>query len=202
MLTPQQKKRAAGLHALLYKLIAQNMGSFAFVSYQTCEDIVDHHERDLKRLIALHQQKSIDPAKHIGYLVFWVRKLKPISAAFPRQLMQNEDGGFLADTTSLPREAEVVSINELVSIYLAQHLILTYVKRGGIAPELTTDAERASLTSKINDIINDILTSRTDAGHVAGNAFGAFVYDMRYRTFGPHHVVHFVNHVIYAALKS
>lgn len=203
MLEEGQRRNAEQLRATLHKLLAENIGSVGTVSYITCEDIIAHHERDLNRLIKLHHQQTIEPSKHIGYLVFWVRKLKPISAAYPISLLTDNVGNLLPGSTPVLERHEVISINELVSIYLAQHLMLLYAHLGKIKREQQelSESERNALKNNMIEIIKGILTSHTDAGHAMGNVFDAFVYDMRYRTFGPHHVVHFVNHVIYAALK-
>ena len=189
-----QQKSARDLKELLERLMEEHCGCLSLVSELACRDVITHHERDLKRLLALHPE-GVHPCKHIGYLVFWVRKLKPIAISFRiADIIEFRDA-------EIPLGREVAADNEIISIYLAQHLLLSYIEDGFI-PEGSPEGQRELYKTNVKNIIQTILSKRTDVGNEMKTTFDAFVYDMRYRTFGPHHVVHFVNHIVHAAMRS
>lgn len=77
--------------------------------------------KDLEKL-AVYQNEKIDRHKQIGYVCFWIRKLKPIKVALRR------DGG-----------AEP-HVNELLSIWLGCELLISHVegKVGGNSARQST----------------------------------------------------------------
>ncbi len=190
------------MHETLLQVVAEHCDCVASVSLECCKEIVVHYERDISRLQLIHSD-GVHPAKCVGYLVFWVRKLKPISMAYSLSAIQR----------AKPDEElnESLLINEEAAIFLALHLTLSYAEDGILSyDEKTsvyiggekTDAERERLKAFVGclqQLILGYLNNKIDAGHERGNIFTSLVYDMRYRTFGPHHVVHFINHLVYAA---
>jgi hypothetical protein len=194
MFTDAQRSSAASLRRLIESVLTDYCGCVGSVSELACQDIIVHHERDLARLRVIHPE-GVHPSKHIGYLVFWIRKLKPAANAFPiDQVLAHASG-------DIPPDHEITTINELICIYVAQHLVLSYADDGLIGPHFESE-QRESFKNRIKAIATGVLSSRIDVGHSEGNVFRSFIYDMRYRTFGPHHVVHFINHVVYAASKT
>jgi len=191
-MSDSQAQSARYLKKLLEQLMYEQCGCLSLVSEVACRDVIIHHERDLNRLRVIHPQ-GIHPAKHIGYLVFWVRKLKPIAITFRIADIAN------ARDKEIPDGREVAPDNEIVSVYLAQHLLFSYIDDGIIPEGPVTRHKQKLFKLKVEMIIKYVLNQQIDVGSEMGNAFEAFVYDMRYRTFGPHHVVHFVNHIIHAA---
>lgn len=186
-----QIETALVLKDTLERLAEQECGCLAIVSEAGCRDVINHHERDLRKLAAEHPH-GVHPTKHIGYLVFWVRKLKPIAMTFRiSDVIEAGDG-------ELPPAREIASDNEILALYLAQHLLLSYASDGFIPDDLP-DSQREGFRVRLAETLAQVLATTTDVGPGVGSTFQSLVYDMRYRTFGPHHVVHFLNHVIFAA---
>lgn len=193
-ISSEQDESATNLKTLLERLLTEKCQCLGRVSMHTCQEVIVHHERDLMRLGSLHPN-GIHPSKHIGYLAFWIRKLKPVSNAYPLSVVSEYEDGIIPDGK------EVLAINEILSIYVAKHLTISYIEDGHIEPTLTTNLRQQFIKNIVN-LMTDVLSARIDAGHMQGSVFRAFIYDARYRTFGPHHVVHFINHVLYAARGS
>ncbi|MFH6781636.1 MULTISPECIES: hypothetical protein [Methylobacterium] len=196
MMSPQEIS-ARDLYRLIEKLLVEQCGCVAHISLKTCIDVIEHHESDLGRLLKIHPL-GVHPSKHIGYLVFWIRKLKPISVAYALSDLEPYQHDPDHDVS---HDKELNTINEVVSIYVAQHLMLSYAEDNLIIGGIE-ESEKAEFVRKIQRVLENVLTLTVDVGHGHGNLFKSFLYDMRYRTFGPHHVVHFVNHVVYAARGS
>ncbi len=209
MITPEQKDSANDLYRLIEKLVFDACRSVGVISKVCCEDIVVHFERDVQRLRELHDGQ-LHPSKWIGYLVFWVRKLKPVSSSFPVAKLVD-----ISPTENVPDEDENFLVNEDVAIYLALHMIKSYAmdgyfpnsdhglfldNEGDHEPHARrTKEEKEEFVRKIELVVQELARQSMDAGYKIGNIFQSVVYDMRYRTFGPHHVVHTINHIVYSA---
>jgi hypothetical protein len=168
----------------------------AYVSLKTCEEIVDRFRHDVARLLEGKNQRNIHPAKYVGYLCFWVRKLKPISRAFSRTETQKakDRGGALA------HQDEIITANETVTVSLCVLWLFKFCKAGKI-PELngmTVDRAKERLSNAMFDVLN----LGSDVGAREGSILESVTYDMRYRTFGPHHLVHLNYHILSVARLS
>jgi len=66
----EQKERAKNLRELIETLSIEACRVVSMVSLPTCEDVIVHHEKDMRKLLLIegHQVDGIHPSKHIGYL--------------------------------------------------------------------------------------------------------------------------------------
>jgi hypothetical protein len=167
----------------------------AHVSMKTCEEIVDRFRHDIARLLEGKNQRNIHPAKYVGYLCFWVRKLKPISRAFPRgEAQKAKDNG-----EKLAHSLEIITANEIVTVSLCVLWLFKFCKAGKI-PELGGPVEKAK--HRLGNAMFDVLNLGSDVGAREGSILESVTYDMRYRTFGPHHLVHLNYHILSVARLS
>lgn len=192
MLNNRQALLACELHRKLEEILVDYCECIGRVSLRCCEDIILHHERDLLRLRAI-QADGIHPTKHIGYLAFWVRKLKPISCAFPTSLIITTD-----DRHQIDEKEEIALINELAAVYLSQHLLMSYADDGVIFQAENEKQKKTFMSALLKSMRFSILDDHA-LGPSTISLLTNIIYDMRYRTFGPHHLVHILNHLIYAA---
>ena len=163
---------------------------------EICQDINDHWERDVAKLKAT-QEDGVAIEKIIGYYAFWVRKLQPVTNAYPFIPNEEKDGYIVINDKSNTH------INELVSIYVIKILALLYFE----------DKIQEYSTSKINGFNQKIAEYRAYIDGVEKHFTDLFdsinspelyksflrvcLYDMRYRTFGPHHFTHAVRFLMY-----
>jgi hypothetical protein len=143
--------------------------------------------RDMDRLYAVHQ-KLVHSSKHIAYMAFWIRKLKPVDTSYP--IAELDRAGH--SNTDIDESLEIRDINERISLYYMFDLMKAYVFDGHI--EAPQGMSKSSFLQNIELAFANFLKGRI--GPVLDDRFEAVVYDMRYRTFGPHHVVHLVNHIL------
>jgi hypothetical protein len=175
-------------HELRYALsviLREDLHCVGNVSLACCVDIAQHHDRDIERLYAVHQ-RLVHPSKHIAYAAFWIRKLKPVDTSYP--IAEYERASH--ESTQLDESMEVKDINERICLHYAFRLMLCFVEGGSIAPP--KGQSKKSFLKNLNWAFENFLEGK-DSGPVLSDRFESVVYDMRYRTFGPHHVVHFVN---------
>lgn len=164
----------------------------ADVSFKVCEEVVVHYRRDMERLYATHH-KQVHPTKHCSYLAFWIRKLKPISNAFPCSSIKDEEG-------NRPVGDEYTTINEQVSLFCALRSLHDYIAAGVVplpgshAPEQWLERYRLAVAA--------YLSSDVDAELSMGDRFESLVYDLRFRTFGPHHLTHTLTHILLEATHA
>jgi hypothetical protein len=162
---------AQDLRLTLDQILREDMGCFGIVSLAHCHDVIVHLHRDIDRLYALHQ-KLVHPAKHVAYTAFWIRKVKPVASAF-----------HLSDIDEARKKGR------LVETYVVEEQIQT-------PPNLTTNKFIKRLSKVFRNFVDDI-----SPGPTLNNRFEAVVYDMRYRTFGPHHLVHIAHYLLKEATR-
>ena len=175
-------------HDLRYSLsviLREDLHCVGNVSLARCVDVVEHHDRDIERLYAIHQV-LVHPSKHIAYAAFWIRKLKPVDGSYP--IAENERA--LRQNTPLNKSLEIRDINERICLHYAFKLLLVFVEKDGISPP--NKQSKATFLKNLNRAFQNFSQGNLD-GPVLSDKFESVVYDMRYRTFGPHHVVHFIN---------
>lgn len=91
--------------------ILKKMSVNAHVSYRVVEEVLIHFWRDMERLYAIHHEQ-VHVTKACSYSAFWVRKLKPISDAYPEAAFSSLD-----ESGVPPLQAEITDINEQVAIH-------------------------------------------------------------------------------------
>jgi hypothetical protein len=181
-------KHAGQLRYTLDVILREDLKCIGTVSLACCYDVIEHHSRDIERLYAVHQ-KLVHPSKHIAYAAFWIRKLKPIDSSYP--LSEIEEA--INSDRPINESLELRDVNERICLWYTFRLLSSYVSRGYIKVPSGLSVEK--FTKNIESVFVDFITEQTE-GPVLSDRFEAHVYDMRYRTFGPHHVVHLVNYLL------
>lgn len=168
--------------------ILKGMSVDAYLSYRIVEEVVVHFWRDMERLYAIHHE-HVHVTKACSYVAFWVRKLKPISDAHPEKIFQ-----IIGEDATPPLSAELTDINEQVAIHLAIRLL-----RNCIEDNRVIDIEgrtREQVLETFDEVVENYLVSEIEDGMSMGLRFQSIVYDMRFRTFGPHHLTQFLTHIM------
>jgi len=179
---------AHDLRFTLDQILREDLQCFGIVSLANCHDVIVHLHRDIDRLYALHQ-KLVHPAKHVAYAAFWIRKIKPVASAFYLSDIDDaKKGGRLVD-----EGREVADINERIALFYLWRLIETYVAERQIALPAGLSTEK--YIKNISSVFQDFVADRS-LGPALNNRFQAVLYDMRYRTFGPHHLVHIAAYLL------
>jgi translation initiation factor 2 beta subunit (eIF-2beta)/eIF-5 len=134
-------------------------------------------------------QKLVHPSKHIAYAAFWIRKLKPVDSSYPVSEIERAT----RTKTPIDESLEIRDVNERICLHYMFRLLNSYVSEGHVKPphKLKKDDFLANIHRVFINFINE-----RDQIPVLNDRFEAIVYDMRYRTFGPHHVVHLVNYLL------
>jgi hypothetical protein len=181
-------KFADELRYTLEVILREDLQCIGTVSLMSCLDVIEHHGRDIDRLYAFHQE-LVHPSKHIAYAAFWIRKLKPVGSSFPIAEVERA----ALEQRPVNAALEVRDVNERICLYYTFRLLTAIAKRDVIKP--TASLTRDQFIAKIRRAFDNFLAG-ADLGPMLGDRFQAIVYDMRYRTFGPHHVVHLVNYLL------
>lgn len=177
---------------LLIRKILIDLNIVCDVSDKIVAEMSTYFLRDLNRLRE-QQKEKVSSIKFAGYWGFWLRKLKPISNAFIRGSDRNN-----------PRN-EVAHINELVALEISISYIL---KIAGISDT------GGSITDPIRGACSKHLSKECDGSECvkksaydflrfqnAGN-LKYLIYSMRHRTFGPHHFVTNLDHMVFGACRA
>lgn len=165
------------------------------IDIEICQDIDDHWERDIKKLESA-QQSGIAIEKLIGYYAFWVRKLQPVTKAHP--FVENKNGGII-----VIEEKNNTHINELVAIYLIKILAIKYFNDKISEKKVLKTKNFASDVKEYEQYIEgvekhfDDLFSSINSPELYRSFLNVCLYDMRYRTFGPHHFTHAVRFLMF-----
>ncbi len=142
--------------------------------------------RDLYRIRA-HQSDQITAGKFAGYLGFWIRKLKPISRAFAIGVNKSDDN------------LEILEINEFIGLQFAMNLLVEDGK--GFADDQLHDPIRRNCTDETCDGKSCLLEYFQAYVALPANV-DYIIYSMRHRTFGPHHLVTILEHLVFGACRS
>ncbi len=186
---------AVQLHNLLIEILEDEIKCVGDVSLKACCEVIIHHSRDVGKLFDV-QPKGVEATKFIGYLAFWVRKIKPLSNAYSIV----DVAEVLDDENKDPDISwkEITQINELASIEIVKRLLHSYVVNPDSKLISGSPDVRLQVADRALAIMDGYLT--IDTAHDEFKNFkDIMVYDMRFRTFGPHHMVHIINHILYAA---
>lgn len=173
-------------------------GFKARVSKLRLREVIAHWQKDIDRLARVHDG-NVNPAKFISYLSFWIRKIKPISDAYHIQDITPDQNG----NDTAPYTKEFTDINERVAILFAVSQLLTYAKLGkldGVNPD--DDANGDVIKQRVVNLksfFSQSLHFLADVGSMKGSNYSGLIYDMRYRTYGPHHLTTWLNQAICAS---
>jgi hypothetical protein len=187
-------KLAEELYDTLEKILADDLKAEAEISFRICEEIIVHHLRDMDRLYAIHHA-LVHPTKHCSYLAFWVRKLKPIYKAVKIDLVATA-----TNRAEVEIEHEITNVNEIVAIHCALRNLRTYIADdlAGLDPTKSP----AEYLGILEDVLIDFFNEPNGAFDPAGTRGKALVYDMRFRTFGPHHLTHTLVNILREVRKK
>ncbi len=181
-------RQANDLRYSLHAILTEDMDCVGVVSLGACHDVIVHLQRDMDRLYAVHQT-LVHPSKHVAYAAFWIRKIKPVSMAYPATKVSSAlQGGPAVNDAD-----EIVDINERICLYYTLRLLVAYVVHdqiptpNGMSTAVFVDRIQAAFDRYVND---------EEPGPALSDQFESLVYDMRFRTFGPHHVVHVVSYLL------
>ena len=158
----QRERFCEVLHNLLCSVCTERNVQIV-ISPAALADVVLHHSGDMDKLGA-HQGTAISVNKRIAGLIFWIRRLKPITMA----CLTNFDG-------------ELQDINEQAAVWIAHRLLLAYCE--------TQYAWEKLISLNIKDKKKEF-GLYLQAYWSIGNWFNftSLVYNLRYRNFSPHHL--------------
>lgn len=189
---------AINLQRATGKLLSERMGIRADLSRQLFLDIAVNWFRDFDR-IKLDETKGVRPARLIAYLMFWIRKVKPVSAAY----READIRAALSSGRAVPSSKEIIDINERVAILLAFEFLADYAKGKSI---IVYDAsqgmdrpyvyDRARFDAAVDRYLNQRL------GSDGKSALQTLIRDMRYKAFGPHNLVHLMDQFVFRLVSE
>jgi hypothetical protein len=189
---PDIARDAQAFHKSCHKLLSRAMNVHADLSPALFYDLALHLREDIRRQ-AVWDTKGIRPAKYAAYLAFWIRKIKPISLAF-------DAGLYVRYNRSPPRMAEIVDINEKVAIRLAFDYISKFNEKNKLTVHKVESGHCGDCVIEYNKekykrIMNDFCYQKL--ANDGKCVLETLISDMRYRTFGPHHLVHLFDQFVF-----
>lgn len=187
------------MHRAIVKVL-KDLRVEANISKQILLDVIIHWGRDMKRIESA-QSGDGSATKHIAHQAFWIRKLKPISNAYPQDEM---DSARLKRTTVRPTK-EIVDINERVAIALACKALLLYVEKGiffdvNLATDKALDPPPGADVSRMRAFLKAYF--REKISQADGTIYDNLLYSMRYRTFGPHHMTQILDQAVFGSIYT
>ncbi|MCW2244926.1 hypothetical protein M2352_000517 [Azospirillum fermentarium] len=215
---------AIDLHKLLKDLTRQHFETptyriICFPSMRILGDVVQQWDLELRQL-AVWQKNGIRPTKSMASLSFWIKKLKPVRAF---TVLRTQGGSSLgashcpicgntADNVSLSSEVreereriarehfenEIADINERLALILAiQQLVdyLTgneYLRHRIIINEDTNHFNKGDISNFLERYFKQKL------GNGESTIYDNLLFNMRYRSFSTHHLVHILDQLLFA----
>ena len=187
---------AMRLQQMTSRLLIQDFKVKADLSKALFFDIARPWGNDIE-LISDQDSDGIRPAKYVAYLAFWYRKIKPISFAYNFSDIEAARANGFPPAPAL----EIVDINERLAIKVAFELLSDYVKAGkaivhdgsnedGYVVHYDPEGYRAAVMN---------FCSRK-LGVDGDTVSGVLIRDMRYRSFGAHHLVHLFDQFVFSLL--
>jgi hypothetical protein len=180
---------AAATETLLLEVSAK-LSVACDVSKKTVFGVSRYFLRDINR-IRDRQDGSISSIKFAGYWGFWIRKLKPLSKAYRFDADKNDPNN------------KIIEINELVALEIS----VAFLLRIGVFAEIgvVIDLMRGNCARRLDNQCDGaacVMQSAIDFKKF-NNALNLryIVYSMRHRTFGPHHLVTNLDHIVFGACK-
>ena len=150
--TPAQKI-AMSKHLLkLLSAVCSKRGVLATIEPRLIVEVVEHYAKDLKR-IKEHQRNTIAFHTRIGFLVFWIGKLKPVVTA-------NKDKRTICD------------INEQAAVWVALVMFSCIPRSAYVPPEVSSVNLEPSL---------QVAAMRGTFGFYIKKNYQTLVYGIRHR---------------------
>lgn len=187
--TADEQEFAISLRNLIKSLMSEHFEADGHVSVLICTEVSIHAHKDVAKLFhthqgdgRLHQSGRVDPLKIVSIVAFWIRKLKPVSQCFR---VSSADRSY---------KGEMVDINERLALSIAQYVTLKLsldghlnsLKRSRDISDFTFAELIGRAFSNLKDILSD---SRPEDTTVNTNSiYERILYDMRFRTYGAHHI--------------
>jgi hypothetical protein len=153
------------IHNLLFSAATERRMDVK-ISRNVLKDVVVHYGRDLEKLHD-HQKGEVSLTKRIAGLAFWIRRLKPISIAYPKGHRHEDD--------------EIQDANEQIALTIAMKLLLKtacHKKHLSVMKDLPESGRAVALSSFLTMYWSN---------HEGIN-YTNFIYSFRYRNFSPHHI--------------
>jgi hypothetical protein len=183
---------ATRLANMIVKIAKERFDTDPVVSFKVCVECSIHIHKNVTRLYETHQSAGtsldakVDPLKIIANIAFWIRKLKPISGAFRTEPGQGD--------------VEIVDINEKLSLYLAEALVTNAAYRGLLDDmKRNKDVSSRLFANSIVEIFRNFDDVISTSDEPTNTIRERMIYDMRFRTYGPHHFSHVLTQVVMSA---
>lgn len=217
-------KVAVELRKLLVELAKEHFQTnrhrvICYPSMRILGDVVKQWDLELRQL-ALWQPNGIRPTKSIASLSFWIKKLKPIRAFYvPSGPSSPSSGqvncpicgtgvgtkvGSLIETDQANRiasenfENEIADINERLAVLLAIQQLVDYATgEEYVNHRIITDQEARHFNkAKVKTFLQKYFKQKLGRGDTTIQ--DSLLFNMRYRTFATHHIVHILDQILFA----
>jgi len=188
----------------------------AHISMRSVFDVIKRWDRDIRR-VAEGQDDHVNPVKYIAYQTFWLRKLKPVSNAYRNSDLEEYKKRAASDMASAKRwliNKEFIEINEALAVLVAVKQILLYTKNGSFPAPFSSgqfhdnssigrplEIKEAALREYLSYYLK-YATSKSSESSLRNSTLDNLVYNLRYRTFGPHHLTHVFEQAIMAVQRT
>lgn len=174
------------------RILTETMSVRANLSIKLFNDLVIHLGEDVQRQLRL-DTKGLRPAKYAAYIAFWMRKIKPISDAY-------DAGEWCKLRGRPPWYDEIEDINEIVAIKMAFEFLLKSNEKEMLKIHKDDGAESGDFPIPYNRdcfirVMNDFCHQKL--ANDGKCVLDTIINDMRYRTFGPHHLAHWFDQFVF-----
>lgn len=183
---------AEWLHGFICKYL-RHLAVEAEISKAQLYDVAWRWKIDMNR-ISKSAKSGVRPAKHSAYLAFWIRKLKPISRAYYLHDIKSA----MTANNSIDPTKEIIDINERAAIRMAFAYLAGFGKAGKIIIHDTSDDKFLALKYedlKYRESVDAYLKKKLGLNGMTVSE--KLIDDMRYRSFGPHHLVHIFDQFVF-----
>lgn len=181
-------KLAVLIQRLSSRILMDSLNVRADISKALCYDVALHWLHDIERL-RRDGDDTIRPAKHVAYMAFWFRKLKPLSNAYHlRDILQ-------AGAHPAPPTREILNVNERVAIWIAFEQLSDFAEAGNLVLCGTPDTVYPYDPEKFRKAVERYRNQKL--GPQGKTVLEALLYDMRYKAFGPQHLVHIFDQFVF-----
>jgi hypothetical protein len=195
---PAITRLAGSLQCASSKILRESMGIRADLSKNLFFDAALHWKEDMDRLYK-KDDKGIRPAKHVAFMAFWIRKIKPITGAYYHHTVMQ----YATQGKCIPPEEEIIDVNERVAIRLAFDQLAGFAENGELLfHDGETGQDRKLAYDKASFMQAVDRYCRQKHGVDGKCVLETLIYDMRYRSFGPHNLVHIFDQFVFRLFKE
>lgn len=169
-----------------------DLGISAMVSPKCCREIAEFFLRDINR-ISEQQQESISLSKYHGYMGFWIRKLKPVSLAFPNS---NQAGAIASPSEGVDDvdwDKEITDVNERIALRVVLNQIMNADSDESLDPVRRSCKVSCDKVSCVKLFSSEYFNAK------GGQNMDYLIHSMRRRTFGPHHMAMLCEFIIFSS---